>query len=242
MRMSELPALAGASRTAAISPSWPGAQGGAFAQVFRQAHAEIAEVVANGWPASALPDLNADGLMRRAAALQAAPADAASVSPGSAPQDQTDFLSGIAPWARQAAATLGVAPELVAAHAALESGWGQRPLRAADGSDSHNLFGIKAQGSWSGARVDALTTEFEDGAARKTTEGFRAYPDHASAFRDYARLLRDNPRYQGALNVGSDAAAFAQGLARGGYATDPAYADKLTRLATQLQAAPQARR
>lgn len=242
MRMSELPSMASTASAATISPSWSGAQGGAFAQVFRQAHADIAEVVANGWPSSALPDLNADGLMRRAAALQAAPSETAPVARGSAPEEQADFLTGIAPWARQAAATLGVAPELVAAHAALESGWGQRPLRAADGSDSHNLFGIKAQGSWSGARVDALTTEFEDGEARKTTEGFRAYPDHASAFRDYARMLRDNPRYQGALNVGSNAAAFAQALARGGYATDPAYADKLTRLATQLQATPQARR
>jgi len=48
-------------------------------------------------------------------------------------------------------------------------------------------------------------------------------------------MLIDNPRYKGALGVGSDARAFAQGLARGGYATDPAYAAKLERLATKLQ-------
>lgn len=231
MRVSEfLPAGAGAAtRLDALRPA---AQGHGFAQVFRQAHAEIAEVVHNGWPATAVPELNAQGLMRRAAALQAsALGDAAAATP-----TQSEFLSRIAPGARQAGEALGVAPELVAAHAALESGWGQRPLRAADGSDSHNLFGIKAQGAWQGARVDALTTEFEDGAPARRTEGFRAYPDQASAFRDYTRLLQSNPRYQGALNVGGNAAAFAQGLARGGYATDPAYADKLTRLATQLQA------
>jgi flagellar protein FlgJ len=215
------------------APVWPARQDGAFAQVFRQAHAEIAEVVQNGWPASTVPNLNADGVMHRAAALQAAKAAPLTASV-SAPE-QTEFLTGIAPWARQAGAALGVDAELVAAHAALESGWGQRPLRAADGSDSHNLFGIKAQGAWTGARVEVLTTEFEDGTQLKKTEGFRAYPDHASAFNDYARLLRSNPRYRSALNVGGDAAAFAQGLARGGYATDPAYADKLTRLATQLQ-------
>jgi flagellar protein FlgJ len=128
-----------------------------------------------------------------------------------------------------------VAPELVSAHAALESGWGQRPLRQAQGGDSHNLFGLKASGDWRGAATAVLTTEYEGGAALKKTERFRSYPDQASAFRDYAQVLLANPRYRAALNTGSDARAFAEGLARGGYATDPAYADKLTRLATRLQ-------
>ena len=47
--------------------------------------------------------------------------------------------------------------------------------------------------------------------------------------------MLDNPRYRAALNPGADAGAFAQGLARGGYATDPNYAAKLTQLATRLQ-------
>jgi len=55
-------------------------------------------------------------------------------------------------------------------------------------------------------------------------------------FDDPTLEARENfPRYRGALNVGSDARAFAQGLARGGYATDPAYADKLARVAARLQ-------
>ncbi|MDB5849664.1 MAG: flagellar rod assembly protein FlgJ, partial [Rhodoferax sp.] len=103
------------------------------------------------------------------------------------------------------------------------------------GRDSHNLFGIKAQAGRDGARAEAATTEFEDGAAVSKTESFRNYPDYATAFRDYTRLLQDNPRYAAALNTGADAGAFAQALARGGYATDPNYAAKLTRLATQLK-------
>ena len=47
--------------------------------------------------------------------------------------------------------------------------------------------------------------------------------------------MAGNPRFQGALQAGDDARAFAQGLARGGYATDPAYADKLSTLAARLQ-------
>ncbi|MET0266399.1 MAG: glucosaminidase domain-containing protein, partial [Duganella sp.] len=147
---------------------------------------------------------------------------------------RSEFLASIQPWAAAAADKLGVAPELVAAHAALESAWGKQPLRQG-GVDTNNLFGIKAGSSWQGAVASATTTEFEHGAMLKKTERFRSYPDTASAFRDYAELLSSNPRYQAALNTGSDARAFASGLARGGYATDPQYADKLSRLATQLQ-------
>ena len=151
------------------------------------------------------------------------------------PPQQQAFLDSIAPWARQAAQQLGVAPELVQAHAALESGWGQRPLRVEGGASSHNLFGIKAGGKWEGATSETATTEYVGGAAVKTSAKFRAYPDGAAAFRDYAQMLLDNPRYKSAIGAGSDANAFAQGLAKGGYATDPAYAAKLSRLAAKLQ-------
>jgi flagellar protein FlgJ len=128
-----------------------------------------------------------------------------------------------------------VAPELVSAHAALESGWGQRPLRNTDGSSTYNLFGIKAGNNWHGGVAESATTEYMGGAALKTSARFRAYPDQASAFRDYAQMLIDNPRFRGALGAGNDAQAFASGLAKGGYATDPAYAAKLARLAGKLQ-------
>lgn len=142
-----------------------------------------------------------------------------------------EFTKTLLPHAQQAAQELGVAPHLVVAHAALESGWGKKPIRHADGSDSHNLFSIKAGGSWKGKTVDILTTEYVDGAPQKRVERFRAYDNYQDAFADYARLIKNNPRYQGALNQGTDAAGFARGLARGGYATDPNYAAKLSQLA-----------
>ena len=83
--------------------------------------------------------------------------------------------------------------------------------------------------------AESATTEYVGGAALKTSARFRAYPDQASAFRDYAQMLIDNPRFRGALGTGNDAQAFAAGLAKGGYATDPSYAAKLTRLAGKLQ-------
>jgi flagellar protein FlgJ len=118
--------------------------------------------------------------------------------------------------------------------AAHESGWGQREIRHADGSASHNLFGIKAGAGWSGPVAEVTTTEYVGGEARKVTAKFRAYASYDESFRDYARLIKDSPRYaavmaQAATGTGS-VQGFAQGLQRAGFATDPAYADKLTRV------------
>jgi len=88
------------------------------------------------------------------------------------------FLASITSWVNEAASRLGVAPELVAAQAALESGWGQHPVRSADGADTHNLFGIKAGRHWQGTVAEAVTTEVEDDVALRRSERFRSYPDH----------------------------------------------------------------
>jgi flagellar protein FlgJ len=218
--------------TAATRPAAPlGGGSGGFGRVYSELQGEVAEFIQHGDGASA-PALSPEGQALRVRSGEAAGAVAAAGS--QAPEHQA-FLDSIKPWAREAAERLGVAPELVSAHAALESGWGQRPLRNGNGASSHNLFGMKAGSGWDGAVAESATTEYVQGAAVKTSARFRSYPDQASAFRDYAQMLIDNPRYKGALGAGSDAQAFAQGLARGGYATDPAYATKLAKLATRLQ-------
>lgn len=220
--------------TAPTAPTRPIAAaggGGGFARVFAEVQGEVADFIAHGGGGFAAPALTPEAQVARVRA-QAALADAGD---GQAAPGQQEFLDSIAPWAREAAGKLGVAPELVQAHAALESGWGQRPLRGPDGASSHNLFGIKAGAGWNGAVAESATTEFVGGAAVRTSARFRAYPDPASAFRDYAQMLIDNPRFRGALGAGSDARAFAQALARGGYATDPAYASKLERVAARIQ-------
>nr|WP_091667931.1 glucosaminidase domain-containing protein [Massilia sp. PDC64] len=227
-----IPSLTPTQATAPTAPIGNG--GGKFGGFFNEVQGEVTDFIQNGGGDFATSaTLSAEGRMWAArsqgatAALMGGDAD---TSP-----DQQAFLESIAPWAKEAADKLGVAPELVSAHAALESGWGQRPLRNADGSSSFNLFGIKAGASWHGDVAHSATTEYVGGAAIKTSAKFRAYPDQASAFRDYAQMLIDNPRFRGALGAGNDAQAFAAGLAKGGYATDPAYAAKLSRLAGKLQ-------
>ena len=146
---------------------------------------------------------------------------------GAANSSAEAFVVTLLPHAKEAAQQLGVAPELVLAHAALESGWGKRSIRTAGGKESHNLFGIKAGANWQGGSVDVLTTEYVNGNAVKKVDKFRAYASYSDAFADYANLLAGSSRYQAALNRGSDMQAFARGLQNGGYATDPQYAQKL---------------
>jgi flagellar protein FlgJ len=95
---------------------------------------------------------------------------------------------------------------------------------------SHNLFGIKAGAGWKGPTVDVTTTEYENGVARQVVEKFRAYTNYTEAFRDWARLIGENPRYAGVLANARDASGFANALQSAGYATDPFYAAKLTRV------------
>lgn len=145
------------------------------------------------------------------------------------------FIEKMMPHAAEASRASGIPARFIVGQAALETGWGRAEPRGADGQPSYNLFGIKAGSNWTGPTVEATTTEYVDGVAQKRVERFRAYGSYAEAFRDYANLLGGNPRYAAAL-ASSDAAGFAQGLARAGYATDPAYAEKLTRIINALPA------
>ena len=116
------------------------------------------------------------------------------------------------------------------AQAAHETGWGKKAIHMADGSNSFNLFGIKAGADWKGPTAKVMTTEFVNGQARKLTQSFRAYSSYDESFADYARLMKISPRYRDVVAQAGNAQAFAQGLQRAGYATDPAYADKLGRV------------
>ncbi len=145
--------------------------------------------------------------------------------PTSAGSRKQTFLDTMKPHADAAAAATGVPSRFILAQAALESGWGEREIRGQNGEASHNLFGIKAGGSWSGGTVETLTTEYRQGVPMKLSQTFRAYDDYSAGFTDYANLLKS--RYGAALAAGTDSTAFANGLAAGGYATDPAYAGKL---------------
>lgn len=180
-----------------------------------------------GMPAGAIR--GAERVAGRIAGEAAEAVPSLPVSPGPVTQGARDFVNRVWPHAVEASRSTGVPAHFLVAHAALESGWGKSEIRRADGSTSYNLFGIKAGRSWQGEAVEAATTEYVNGVAQPEREKFRAYGSYAEAFRDYASLLSNNPRFAGALGQ-QDGTAFARSLQQAGYATDPMYADKLSRI------------
>ena len=160
---------------------------------------------------------------------------AAATRIGEVPAHVDAFVQRMLPHAQEASAGTGIPPHFMMGQAALETGWGRAEIRGADGQNSHNLFGIKAGASWRGQTVDIVTTEYVNGKPQKQVDTFRAYDSYADSFRDYAKLLRGNPRYQNVLAQGQDATRFAQSLQQAGYATDPNYAQKLSSVIRQLE-------
>lgn len=146
------------------------------------------------------------------------------------------FQNAMAPHAAAASRATGIPAHFMLGQAALESGWGKREIKGANGENSHNLFGIKAGSNWTGKTVDAVTTEYVNGVKQHRVEKFRAYDSYADSFKDFASLITSNPRYGNAVNNVHDVNAYAQGLQNGGYATDPNYASKLVKVIQKISA------
>ena len=146
-----------------------------------------------------------------------------------------EFIATMLPMAEKAAARIGVDPKVLVAQAALETGWGKSVMRADDGSNSHNLFGIKATGNWQGEQARAITSEFRDGQMVKETADFRSYSSYEDSFHDLVSLLQNNDRYQGVVKSADNSEQFVKELQKAGYATDPNYASKISAIAKQMQ-------
>ncbi len=143
---------------------------------------------------------------------------------------QENFVMMLKPHAEKAAAELQINPDVLIAQVALETGWGKHVIHDKQGDNSFNLFNIKAGSQWQGDKVNVSTLEYRDGIAANEKSDFRKYTDYSESFSDYVRLMKNNPRYQQALEAGNDSAAYADALQSAGYATDPAYAKKIKQL------------
>lgn len=141
-----------------------------------------------------------------------------------------DFVRQLSGIARQAAEDIGVDARVLLAQAALETGWGKSVIKMTDGSSSFNLFNIKTHHNWSGKQATINTLEFDGGVARQEKSKFRAYANFADSFTDYVQFIKQNPRYQQALKNSDKAESYLRELQAAGYATDPAYADKVMRV------------
>jgi flagellar protein FlgJ len=180
-------------------------------------------------------DLGIGAILKRQLSNKTAPAAPKRESgdtSAAAPLAQTpaQFVDHVMPSIRRAATSLGVNPMGLLAQAALETGWGQRMPRNADGSSSLNLFGIKAGDEWSGARATADSVEFSNGVAMPRRSVFRAYASIEESVNDFANLLKNSPRYRDAVAAGADPQKYIESMGKSGYATDPEYANKLNQI------------
>ena len=138
-----------------------------------------------------------------------------------------DFVTKLWPTAEKYAEELGVAPQVLLAQAALETGWGQSVSRHDDGQSTHNLFNIKADERWDGPRAVVATLEYEEGIPQRQFATFRAYRSFEESFQDYVKFLQESPRYGPALERAGDSQAYIESLQGAGYATDPDYSRKI---------------
>lgn len=158
------------------------------------------------------------------------------VSRASTGSRQAGFVSQHTQAAEVVARESGIPASYMIGQAGHETGWGKSEIRHRDGSNSFNLFGIKATSSWKGKVAEVVTTEYVNGVPRKQVAKFRAYDSYADSFRDYAKLIGNSPRYDKAMDQIGSVHGFATGLQKAGYATDPQYAAKLSRaINTTLQ-------
>ncbi|MBC7996161.1 MAG: flagellar assembly peptidoglycan hydrolase FlgJ [Rhizobacter sp.] len=199
-----------------------GLPGGLSEMIARQLERQLGEPLAN---------IAADAAK---AAATAQPAEKPTAAPLSGSlqgkERQIGFLRLHDGAAKAAEAATGIPANFMVAQAAHESGWGRHEIKNSDGSTSFNVFGIKATSGWKGPTTEITTTEVINGEARKVKAKFRAYSSYEEAFTDYARMMKNNPRYAKVVESGASAQGFAQGLQKAGYATDPEYAAKLTRM------------
>lgn len=141
---------------------------------------------------------------------------------------QEEFVQGLWGHAKQAANLIGVDPKILLAQAALETNWGKKIITNNQTNDSsHNLFNIKADNSWTKKTAVTDTLEQKNGVLVKEKAAFRSYGSYMDSFMDYAHFLKNNSRYEDALNKATDPKQFVQALQSAGYATDSNYAEKI---------------
>ena len=145
-------------------------------------------------------------------------------------QTPEEFVDAIMPHAEKAGKALNVDPMAIVAQAVLETGWGQHVMQNGNGQPSFNLFGIKASAAWEGDTVNKRTLEYRNGIAASESAAFRSYQSLNSAFDDYVKFLKENPRYKNAFTLNSEAKQWGYNLQNAGYATDPNYGNKIASL------------
>jgi flagellum-specific peptidoglycan hydrolase FlgJ len=134
------------------------------------------------------------------------------------------FINSISKEAINACRQTNLFPSLMIAQACLESNYGQSKLATLH----HNYFGIKASTGWKGNTVIYQTKEYVNNKPVTIKQAFRSYPSMAAGFADRVRFLQVNKRYTlNGVFTSQTPEEQAWAFLKAGYATDPAYPEKL---------------
>lgn len=132
---------------------------------------------------------------------------------------RSEYIQTYAPLAVKEMNRVGVPASIKLAQACLESDNGNSALAL----EARNHFGIKCHSSWTGKKY------YMDDDAKN--ECFRVYADVYNSFIDHSNFLQNGQRYAFLFNLPSnDYKAWAHGLKKAGYATNPNYANLLIRI------------
>jgi LysM repeat protein len=130
-----------------------------------------------------------------------------------------EYIDSYAPSAVKEMLESGVPASITLAQGILESGDGNSTLAKV----ARNHFGIKCHGLWDGEKY------FHDDDSKG--ECFRVYPTVFDSYRDHSEFLRTRERYADLFKLPlTDYKAWAHGLKRAGYATNPKYPELLIRI------------
>lgn len=147
------------------------------------------------------------------------------------PQSEIDFIKKVSEGAQKTYKEYGIFPSVTIAQAILESGWGTSDKAKL----GNNLFGIKADTSWTGNRIDLPTQEWDGVKMVMVTASWRAYPDWAASIEDHSKNMVLKPTYSrngvfSAKNYKEQITA----IKKAGYATDPNYVQHICGIIDRL--------
>ncbi len=145
----------------------------------------------------------------------------------SSPQDFIDFMK---PLAIKASEVLGIKPQFIVAQSALETGWGKFIIQSKIHGNSRNLFNIKDKNDWHGKTAVKTSVEFDGVNLTQQQATFRVYDSFKQSLDDFMKFIQSDQRYQPLLENGQDSQAYLDHLQKSGYATDPEYASKISRI------------
>lgn len=139
-------------------------------------------------------------------------------------ESEKAFIEAMAPVAQESYKEHGVLPSITLAQGIIESAWGKSGLTV----QGNNLFGIKADISWTGPVIEMNTQEFVNGQYITVVARWRVYDRWEDSILDHGKFLKENIRYEqaGVFNA-KNYKEQAEALLRAGYATDPNYSNKL---------------